>query len=373
MVEIKKMAQLSEEEINEQVNAYKEVKTKENANEVMHTWNTWFGKELIETDVLTKKVMDVMPTYSTFMEKLSAGFHWNNMGVSVKVPVLGWVDYAMWYDERTSVALANWQAVDKMKTDSVTITQKPIFSSIDISRQELLYSIVDLEKIVIERLAKSFIKTIESAVLNWDITDNATWNVNCDDAQPSATFAKWAYDHRLFVNNWLRKTVLDWTVDVDWKVIGWPSWANLIQTRSLLWDNSYDLSNLLLIFNGATYNKYITIPEFADLSRNGNFSTIIDWKFGKVSWVDMSIASTFPLTEDDWKVSSTNPNTKWGFIYTTKDAVQRGFGMPVTMEITKSLVWWAHIVAAMEFWFTVVQKKAGETSPRVVAWINVTL
>lgn len=373
MKQLKEAGGIDANTIEAQANEYKEFKAKENANEVMHTTNTGYGAELIPTDQLTTDVLEMIPQFATFFNNLP-GFHGNNMGQSVSKPIVGEIGYATGLPERTSNALAYAQANRKLPTAKVTITQKTLYAQVDVSMQELLYSIVDLEALVKKQLAKSFSKTIESAILNADPTDTATGNINLDDAQPSATFPDGDQDHRLIYATSLRKTMLDGTVDVDYKDIGVLSWANLIETRGLLGEWSFDLEDILLLMNSHTYTKALTITEFKDASQNGKTSTIATGAIDKISGNDMYVPRSYPKTEADGKVSGTPANnTKGGFMYMKRQAVQYGYGMPLEMEVHKILGQGIAILAAMEMWFTIVNKKAGVTDPWVVGGINVTL
>jgi len=374
MSELKKLGGLDNELIETQANEYKEFVTKQNADEVEHTTNVGFGKELVPVDVLTNQVLEMIPTYGTFVNALP-GFHGNAMGKSVIVPIIGEIDYAIGMAERTSNALAHTQGNRRVPTDKVTITQKTLYARVDVSKQELNYSIVDLEAYVKRELAKSYARTIESAILNADASDLATGNINSDDAQPSVTFADGADDHRLIYDNGLRKTSLSGVAGTDFRSIGVLSWANIIETRSLLGDRSFDLSELLLLMNGATYNKAITITEFADASKNGTSSTINTGALSSISGNDLYVARSYPKTEADGKVSTVTPthNDKGGFMYLKRQAVQFGFGDPIDMETYKIVGQGISIVAAMDFGFAVVNKKAGNNDPWVVMGINVTL
>ncbi len=374
MKELKEVGGLENTLIEAQVNDYEELqKTRDNANEVEHTGNVGFGKELIPDDILTNQVISIIPTYGTFINALP-GFHGNSMGKSVSVPIIGEIGFAVMGAERTSAALAHQQANRKLPTAKVTITQESIIAQVDISAEELRYSVVKLEEVVKKGLAASFAKTMESAMLNADSTVTATGNINCDDAVPSATFDDGVKDHRLGYDNGLRKTVLGGTVNVDYKSIGAMTWSNIMDTRALLGDWSFDLQDLLLLMNGATYNKAITIAEFADASKNGEKSTIATGAITRISGNNVYIPRAFPKTEADGKKSSTaSNNTKGGFMYMKKQALQFGFGAPLDMETYKILGQGISIVAAMDFGFAVVNKQAGTVDPRIVMGINVTL
>ena len=76
-----------------------------------------------------------------------------------------------------------------MPTGDITITQYNLIVSVDISNQELAYSIVDLQAKILEKLSKSFTRTIESVIVNADPETSTTGNVNSDDADPVVTFA----------------------------------------------------------------------------------------------------------------------------------------------------------------------------------------
>jgi len=74
-------------------------------------------------------------------------------------------------------------------TGDITITQYNLIVSVDISNQELAYSIVDLQAKILEKLSKSFTRTIESVIVNADPETSTTGNVNSDDQAPATTFA----------------------------------------------------------------------------------------------------------------------------------------------------------------------------------------
>jgi len=375
MKQLKEIGGVDANKIEAQVNEYKDelAKKQENANEVVHTTNTGFGKELIPEDLLTAQVLDIVPEYTQFLSTLP-WYHGANMGKSESVPIIGEVDYAVGLSERTSNALSHTQANRKLPTAKVTINQKTLYMRIDFSRQELLYSIADLESLTKTKIAKSIAKTTESAVLNADDVDTVTGNINCDDAQPSVTFPDGDDDHRMIYADSLRKTMLNGTVDVDYKDIGALSWENLIQTRSLLGDWSFDLDDVLLLMNGATYNKAITLTEFADASKNGKESTVVKGAITNISGNDLFVPRSYPKTEADGKVSATGSNnTKGGFIYMKKQAVQYGYGSILDMEVYKIVGQGISVVAAIDFGFAIVNKKAGTNDPRIVGGINVTL
>lgn len=370
IVSLKKELGVTEEVLAKELEA---VQTK--ANEVVHTTNTGYWKELIPVNVLTDTILNNIPNYMTFMNSLP-GFHGNQMGASVKVPVIGEVWFAKGNGEWTTWAGAIAQGTNRLATWEVTITQIPLIVSVDVSKKELNHSIVDVESKIMTELSKSFARTMESMVINGDIVTAATGNVNSDDQAPATTFATtgWAEDHRIYLDG-LRKTCLAWTSAVDYVDVWTLDFDDFITSRALLGDYSYNLEDLMLLFNGATYNKTLTIAEFKNQYQNGIASTAVDGKLqNKLAWVQYAICRDFGKTEADGKMSATPAsNTKWGFIYMTKWAIQYGYGQEIEIDVIKIPWKGIQIIGTMEFGFAIANKKAWVTDPAVILAINATV
>jgi hypothetical protein len=90
--------------------------------------------------------------------------------------------------------------------------------------------------------------------------------------------------------------------------------------------------------------------------------------------VEYVVTRDFWLTEADGKKSATVANnTKGWFAYLYKPAVQWWFGQPLEISTLPIPGKWVVVIATLEFWFTIVNKKAGATSPSVVLAINATV
>jgi hypothetical protein len=77
----------------------------------------------------------------------------------------------------------------------------------------------------------------------------------------------------------------------------------------MLDEYSTDLNNLLLLMNGATWNKALTIADFKEMYKNGAFSTITTGSLmGKVAGVDCIVNRDFRLTKANGKQSATGGN-----------------------------------------------------------------
>ena len=349
-----------------------------NANEVEHTANTWYWKELVEVDALSHKIYSAVPEHAVFLDKLSEWFHGNDMWISVKVPIKWEVGYARWNPEWTTWAALLSQWTNKLWTWDVTITQVPLILSVDISKRLQNHSVGDVEEFVSKSISASMTRTIEWMILNWDTVTAWTWNVNSDDQAPATTFAStWgANDHRLLLDNGIRKLALSWTANVDYKEVWTIEFEDFINVRAMLWNNGNNLDWLLLLMNWNTYHKTLVIDEFKNQYQNGISSTVVDWKLqAKLAWVEYVVTDEFWLTEDDWKQSWVTPanNTKGWFAYVVKSAVQWGYGQSIEIDSVKIPWKWVTIIATAEVWFTIVNKKAGQAAWSVALWINATV
>jgi len=348
-------------------------KYSQNANEVEHTGNVGFGKELVPTDVLSGQIIRMIPMTSTFLTDLP-GFQGTDMGISEQRAIVGEIGFARGNQEWTTGAGLISQGNRKVPTDRITINQAPMIASVDISKRLKNYSIMDMEKFVKEQAAAVFSRTIESQILNCDSSDAVTGNVNLDDAQPSATFADGSDDHRLLLDNGLRKVFLSGAAGTDYLDVGVLSWNDFIEVRALMGEYSYNLREMLLIMNGATYNKALVLDEFKKANENGVKSTIYTGAISNIAGVDLFIARDYPKTAADGKVSVTPANnTKGGFLYLKRSAIQYGFGQAIELDTVKIPGKGYSVIVTMEFGFAIVNKKAGATDPWVVGGINVTL
>lgn len=335
-----------------------------NANEVMHTGNTGYGEELIPTNVLSEQVIDMIPTYGTFLPSLP-GFHGTNMPVSQLVDVIGEVPFFDGNTEPTTGALGPvGQATHKLGTAKVTITQSSFIAKVAISKKELNHSITDLEALIKERLARSAVRTIEALILNADSANaGATGNVNLDDSTPAST----AY--YMQQANGLRRLALATAIDA-----GTLDTGDFIDLMNLLGDLFGDGSNCLWLTNRRTYNKALGLDSFADAAKRGEKSTIAGNAVTNVHGADVFIGRDVPLTEADGKVSVTaGNNVKGGIHLLYKPSVQYGYGQPLEIDIEKVPGKGVNIVATFEFGFSIAQKLAGMTDSSVASAIDITV
>lgn len=334
------------------------------ANEVMHTTNTGFGKELIPTNVMTD-MLDMLGQYSTLLPLLP-GNHWNDMPISAKVPVLWEADMFGGNSEWTTGAGAFVTPANHWPhTGEVTINQWQFITTVSLSKRELNYWPAQLESLIRERLNRAAARTIDAVIINGDAETGSTWNVNLDDDTPTAGTYYLQCDH------WIRELAINNSLTVN---CGTLDSGDFLSVKSKL-DAWYQamLNDLLVIMPSAVYNKALALSEVITMDKFWPNATISNWVLAKVFGMDILVARDWPLAEADWKCSKTAAsNTLGSFWIIYKPAVQYGFGQPLEIDVFKVPGKWVDLVATFEFGFAIADNVAG-LGHTVAAWINVTI
>lgn len=345
-----------------------------NADEIMHTGNTGFGKENIPTEVWINQSLDLVPKYSRLLTMLP-GDHGNNLPQKQTSIAIGDSPLAQgrseWEDQASS-PIGPDAAVAKIATAKVTIEQGAFKTSVALSLAELAYSSIDIEMIVRERLAASVGRTIDAYVLNQDAVTASTGNVNLDDSTPPST--SYYLQATSSTNGGLRKIGLsDAAHQVNIGTLAWDDFLAMMIKMGALASNPGDL---LWIFNVQTFLKSLGLSEFKQAYQNGLASTIFkgEGAISNILGADIMTAKDFTLTEADGKISDTGANnTLGGVILLYKPAVQFGFGKINQMEVVQVAGKGIQLVVSFDFGFDVADQKAGVTDPSVVLGFNATV
>lgn len=294
------------------------------ANEVMNTWATGYGAELVPGAIQTTDFLDLAPRFSPFIWALK-WYHGRNLNKIQEVPVI-WESPmhdlgSEWTTGAGAVAQGKW----KIPTAKITLTQKKYEFSVDVSDEEVRFvNVVDIVATIQRKLAESAARTQEALILNGDTETGATWNVNSDDGAPAST--------RYYLGaDWLRKTALSAAVDV-WAL----TFDDYLSVLALLGKNGANPADVFWLFNHSTYIKSLWVTEFKDSAMNGRGSTINTGALTNVLGSDVFISRDFGKTEADWKISVTAwNNTKGWFLAIHNSAVQYGYSGDYQIEIAR--------------------------------------
>ena len=335
-----------------------EVVEEAKANEVMHTTNTGFWKEVIPVNVLLDPALDMLPKYSSLINLLPWN-HGNNMPISAKVPVIGEADLFAGNSEWTTGVASITPANNWPVTGEVTITQGQFIFTVALSYREVEYSVVDIEAIVKDRINRSAWRTIDALIINADDTASASGNIN-GTYTGNPYFVQQSAGIRKV---WITNTVVTFTS------------ASLLAVKGEI-DAGYqaDLNNLLFIAPSNVYNKMLALQEVITMDKFWPNATIVAGVLAKAFGIDILVARDFPaLTNTSGLVDATSSNnTKGSFACIYKPAVQYGFGSPLKLYLSEKPGHGYEIVATMDFGFAIANSVAG-LGKTVALGINMTV
>ena len=338
-----------------------EVVEEQKANEVMNTWASGFGAEIIPTNVMLDPALDLLPKYSSLINLLPWN-HGNNMPISAKVPVIWEADLFAGNSEWTTWAAWITPAKNWPATWAVTITQGQFIFTIALSYREVEYAVSDVIAIVRDRINRAAWRTIDALIINADDTASGSGNVN-GTYSGNPYFTQQDNGIRLL---WITNTGVS---------VGTFTSASLLAVKGVIdpWYQA-DLNNLLFIMPANVYNKALALSEVITMDKFWPNATIVQGVLAKAFGIDIYVARDFPaLTNTSGLVDATAANnTKGSFACIYKPAVQYGFGAPVRLYLSEKPWQWYEIIATMDFWFAIANSVAG-LGKTVGLWINVTL
>lgn len=337
-----------------------EMETK--ANEVEHTTNTGYGAEFVRpTEVAS--ILSQIPTYSRLLPVLP-GSHGFNLPKSIDVPIAGETALFTLADEWTTGAPSGLlaQGTQRAPTAKVTISPKKLRATVDISEEQMLYSITDMKAWVTGLLAASAARTVDHMIINGDVVTTANTNINLIDGTPAGTEAYLGF-------NGLRKQAF---TDSSTLNMGTADFNDLNDLTGKLGDLAANPEDCLFLFNRQTYNKFRGISEFRDASVNGKDSTVNTGSITNVLGSDVLINRDLTKANSAGKVPAAG-GTLGQVLFFHKTAVQYGFGANFRAEVVDIPSYGVQIVAWFHFGAAIASKKAGQTDPSVALGYNVTL
>ena len=345
-------------------------KIHKNANEVMHSTNTGFGEELIPTTILQNNIYDLAYTFGQLLPMLP-GYHGNAMNKKETVPIIGNPKLLQGNSEWTTAAGTIAQGNTKHVTDSVDIEQAPLIGSIDVSKRLLNYSIVDLEALLKTQMAQMTARTLDTVIINGDAETGATGNVNSDDQVPATTFlaAGYASHPTLQFDHGIRELALNNSHDVN---AGTLDKTDITALFKKMGKYSTRRSDIELLFENQTYLEAMNLDELVDAAKRGERATLAGGEINSLFGSGVHLPYDMDRTMDDGLINSTG-NTKGQILGLYKPAVQYGYGQPVEIDVVKIPGKGISLILTIEFGFTIIYKKAGDTDSVCAVVRNITI
>jgi len=359
LVDVKKENNLKVDEKEIEAIEAKNVEMQTKADEVYHTTNTWYGEELIPTNVVMDPVIDMVYKTNDLLMKLP-GNHWTNMPISAKVPVIGEATLMKGNTEYTTWVFSLTASKDGPATDEVEIKQAPFKAEYYMSDRELTYSVGNLESIAKQRMAASANRTINAFILN---ADSATsWNVNT-----SATPASTLYYMQDNTGWGIRKVgIANGALD-----LGTLSDGDFLTMINALGQYASQIEDLLFLSPYNVSTKAMWLDSVKTMDKFGTDAAIKTGVFSKIFGIENMILRDFPaLSLATWKVHESTWNYYGSMALIYKPCVQYWFGKTPEYASYRIVGKGTVIVGAMEFWFGIANETAW-LDKTVALWVNI--
>jgi len=305
-----------------------------NANEVMNTGATGFGKEFVEKEILYSEILQRITNDGSLLTASSI----KTMFADVEIfPVEGADVYMTNTTEAADKATGTTPAGQNQRAGTLnfTITAKDLVVTVEISDQLARRSVVDIANYVLDKIAKALESTIHELVINADTATAANTNINAIDGAISA-LPKGGAKAATLNNDGLRKiaianntvtspTVIDALGNLDLSVIR--------AARAGMGEKGIDPTNLVLIPQRKAYFELLNLTPAETMEKFGDAATV---KLGKIVAIDgMRIVyrKEFTLATDDGTISVTSANNdKSGIIIAYQPAINVGIREGLTTE-----------------------------------------
>jgi len=339
---------------------------REKANEVEHTENTGFGKELVKDGQL-RKVIDMAQEYSSIMKYLP-GNHGTGLGISESLPVTGEIGLFRGNSEAKNKTdyRASIGVTTGLATGNVTINQGMFRQDVLISYRLLNQSVINLYDKYMVEIAKSMAKTIDAYIINAD--GALTGNVNSD----GTTFVEGDRENYYFLQwgatvSGLRKKGIANAVD-----FGALSEDDYLDLSENLWGFANKTDDVLILQQRKTHNILKKLDTFKNASVNGKGSTVKDEAIENIWGYDIFLNEFVPLLATaTGKVHETTGNTTGQCVMFYTPAVQYWFGQELRIDTAIEPGKGVWLVPYFEFGFSIVDGEAS-TDKTVASGVNIT-
>lgn len=195
----------------------------------------------------------------------------------------------------------------KLATANVTLTAKKLALRVGLGDELVEDSIIPILSHLREKSQRVLLDAVDNVLLNGDDTNEATGNINSDDADPADTQKYLAFNgllHSALVEDTARK--------LDFSGLA-PTLATLRQLRFKML-NKYALrpSDLAWLVPGEVYAKLLGLDEFITMDKAGALATALTGQIGFIDGIPVLASAEFGLAEADGKLSATPGNNTLG-------------------------------------------------------------
>lgn len=334
-----------------------------NANEVMATTQTGYGKEWVQETILSSELIERLKlSDSLLVDATIKLMDWKTLDV----PVRGWRVRMTLTTELVNAPTGwatNASQVKKLSTPKITLTAKEMKITIYYSDTFLEDSVIAIAQYVLDSIADAYESSIHEVLINGDTATGANVNINIIDANTS-TLADWDKTDFLAANGW-RKIAISKSATVD----AWGNLAieNIRSARAKMWAKWINPAELRLVPDLETYLELLNLSEVETIEKFGWAATIVNGKLAAIDWIKIINREELLRATANGTISATPANnTKGQILLVHTPSINVWIRRGLTTELSRYAedgITWVTWTARVAVTFNDVQNNVLPTSP----------
>ena len=281
-----------------------------NANEVMSSDQTWFGKEFVQEVVLSSELIERLQANGSILAKAIVK-QMNNKWM--RIPVRG-SKVRMKLSRINDDAPTGWakdtKQIKKAWTAEITLNSETMTITIYYKDEWLEDSVINVWEYVLNAIADSYDTSIHQVLVNGDTATGNLVNINIIDWD-TADLPDWD-DSDIFLADWIRKTAIGKMTTV------WAGWnlsiENVRSARAKMWVKWLNPANLALIPDTQTYFDLMNLTEVMTMEKFWDSATIKNGVLTAIDWIEIIYREELTLATATWEISATPANNVKGQI-----------------------------------------------------------
>lgn len=302
---------------------------KTNANEVMWSEQTGFGKEWVEEVVLSSELLERIWNANSLLSKVNIKTMLAN---AVDMPIKGARVRMIWTSQATDKPFNVADAqIKKLATPTIRLEANEFVITIYYSDTLLEDSVLDIANYVVDEIFTAYENSLHQLIINGD-TETGTTNINYDWAAisglpdgASTDFLKSDGARKVAISN---SATVDAGANLDLSVV-----RSARSKMGIKWVNP---SDLVMVVEQNTYFDLMNLTEVETMEKFGDAATVKNGRLVSIDWMEIMNREELKLATATWVVSSTaGNNTLWQIVIIHIPSLLVGFRRALTTELSR--------------------------------------
>lgn len=277
-----------------------------NANEIMGTGNTGYGKEWVEKQVLSDELIDRLRSNGNIFAKAT----FRSMNSATLTFPVRWKKHKMVAtSEATNMPNPSYTGqLKKFDTPTITLEVKTVKITVSVSDEWVEDAVINVAQFVLQEIVDAYDTTLHDVLLNGDTETGTNANINVIDG--SITDLEDGVQSATLKFDGARKLAISKSATVD-------AGTNLVienirSARALMGEKGLNPSDLVIVPDHSTYFKLLNLSEVETIEKFGDTATIKDGRLVAIDGIEIINREEMHRANSQGKISKTATNNTLG-------------------------------------------------------------